>query len=53
MSVEIIEVPFQADLLQQTDNFIDERFCSRELFFAMACPKFNVSRHQNTCFKDY
>ena len=29
MSVAIVEVPFQSDLLQQIDNFVDEKVCSR------------------------
>ena len=29
MSVAIIEVPFQEDILQQVDSFVDEKVCSR------------------------
>ncbi|MCL2038811.1 MAG: hypothetical protein FWG85_00095 [Bacteroidetes bacterium] len=29
MAVAIVEVPFQLDLLQQIDNFVEEKTCSR------------------------
>jgi len=29
MSVAIVKIPFQAELLQQIDRFVDEKVCSR------------------------
>ena len=29
MSVAIVKVPFQADLLQQIDSFVDDKVCTR------------------------
>jgi metal-responsive CopG/Arc/MetJ family transcriptional regulator len=29
MTVAIVEVPFQADLLQQIDDYVDEKVCTR------------------------
>ena len=46
MSVAIIEVPFQADLLQQVDNFVDETFCSRTDIILEAT-KMYIARKQN------
>ena len=46
MSVAIIEVPFQADLLQQVDRFVDEKVCSRTDLILEAT-KMYIARKQN------
>ena len=46
MSVAIIEVPFQADLLQQVDSFVDEKVCSRADIILEAT-KMYIARKQN------
>jgi metal-responsive CopG/Arc/MetJ family transcriptional regulator len=46
MSVAIIEVPFQADLLQQIDNFVDKKVCSRTDVILEAT-KMYIARKQN------
>ena len=46
MSVAIIEVPFQADLLQQIDNFVDKKVCSRADIILEAT-KMYIARKQN------
>jgi len=46
MSVAIIEVPFQADLLQQVDSFVDEKVCSRTDIILEAT-KMYIARKQN------
>jgi len=46
MSVAIIEVPFQADLLQQIDRFVDEKVCSRTDLILEAT-KMYIARKQN------
>jgi len=46
MSVAIVEVPFQADLLQQIDNFVDEKICSRADIIREAT-KIYIARKQN------
>jgi len=46
MPVAIIEVPFQADLLQQIDNFVDEKDCSR-VDIILEATKIYIARKQN------
>jgi len=46
MSVAIVEVPFQADLLQQVDRFVDEKVCSRADIILEAT-KMYIARKQN------
>jgi len=46
MSVAIVEIPFQTDLLQQIDNFVDEKICSRADVILEAT-KMYVARKQN------
>ena len=46
MSVAIIEVPFQADLLQQIDKFVDKKVCSRTDVILEAT-KMYIARKQN------
>ena len=46
MSVAIIEVPFQADLLQQIDSFVDRKVCSRADIILEAT-KMYIARKQN------
>ena len=46
MSVAIIEIPFQTDLLQQIDSFVDEKICSRADVILEAT-KMYVARKQN------
>ena len=46
MSVAIVEVPFQADLLQQIDSFVDEKICSRADIILEAT-KIYIARKQN------
>jgi len=46
MSVAIIKIPFQAELLQQIDRFIDEKVCSRTDFILEAT-KMYIARKQN------
>ena len=46
MSVAIIEVPFQTDLLQQVDNFVDEKIRSRADIILEAT-KMYIARKQN------
>ena len=46
MSVAIVKVPFQADLLQQVDRFVDEKFCSRTDLILEAT-KMYIARKQN------
>jgi metal-responsive CopG/Arc/MetJ family transcriptional regulator len=46
MSIAIVEVPFEADLLQQIDTFVDEKICSRADIILEAT-KMYISRKQN------
>ena len=46
MSVAIVEVPFQADLLQQIDSFIDKKICSRADIILEAT-RLYIARKQN------
>ena len=46
MSVAIVEVPFQADLLQQIDSFVDEKVRSRNDIILEAT-KMYIARKQN------
>ena len=46
MSVAIIEVPFQTDLLQQVDNYVDEKNRSRADIILEAT-KMYIARKQN------
>ena len=46
MSVEIVEIPFQTDFLQQIDNFVDEKIRSRADVILEAA-KMYVARKQN------
>jgi metal-responsive CopG/Arc/MetJ family transcriptional regulator len=46
MSVAVVEVPFQADLLRQIDNFVDDKICSRAEIILEAT-KIYVARKQN------
>ena len=46
MSVAIVEVPFQADLLQQIDSFVDEKVRSRSDIILEAT-KMYIARKQN------
>ena len=46
MSVAIVEVPFQSDLLQQIDNFVDGKICSRADIILEAT-KMYIARKQN------
>jgi metal-responsive CopG/Arc/MetJ family transcriptional regulator len=46
MSVAIVEIPFQTDLLQQIDNFVDNKKCSRADVILEAT-KMYISRKQN------
>jgi len=46
MSVAIIEVPFQEDILQQVDSFVDEKVCSRADIILEAT-KMYIARKQN------
>jgi metal-responsive CopG/Arc/MetJ family transcriptional regulator len=46
MSVAIVKVPFQADLLRQIDRFVDEKVCSRTDIILEAT-KMYIARKQN------
>jgi hypothetical protein len=46
MAVAIVEVPFQADLLRQIDNFVDEKVCTRADIILEAT-KMYLARKQN------
>ena len=46
MTVAIIKVPFQADLLQQVDRFVDKKVCSRTDVILEAT-KMYIARKQN------
>ena len=46
MSVAIVEVPFQEDLLQQIDCFVDKKVCSRADIILEAT-KMYIARKQN------
>jgi len=46
MSVAIVKIPFQAELLQQIDRFVDEKVCSRTDFILEAT-KMYIARKQN------
>ena len=46
MSVAIVKVPFQADLLQQVDRFVDGQVCSRTEVIVEAT-KMYIARKQN------
>ena len=46
MSVAIIEIPFQSDLLQQIDNFVDGKIYSRADIILEAT-KMYIARKQN------
>ena len=46
MSVAIVEVPFQADLLQQIDSFVDEKVRSRNDIILEATRMY-IARKQN------
>jgi len=46
MSVAIVKVPFQADLLQQIDRFVDKKVCSRTDIILEAT-KMYIARKQN------
>ena len=46
MSVAIVKVPFQTDLLQQVDRFVDEKICSRTDVILEAT-KMYIARKQN------
>jgi len=46
MSVAIVEVPFQTDLLQQIDRFVSEKVCSRADIILEAT-KMYIARKQN------
>jgi metal-responsive CopG/Arc/MetJ family transcriptional regulator len=46
MSVSLIEIPFQADLLQKIDRFVDEKVCSRADIILEAT-KMYIARKQN------
>ena len=46
MSVAIIEIPFQTDLLKQIDSFVDEKNCSRADIILEAT-KMYIARKQN------
>ena len=46
MSVAIVKVPFQADLLQQIDRFVDDKVCSRTDIILEAT-KMYIARKQN------
>jgi metal-responsive CopG/Arc/MetJ family transcriptional regulator len=46
MSVAIVEIPFQTDLLQQIDSFVDEKTCSRADVILEAIRMY-VARKQN------
>ena len=46
MSVAIVKIPFQAELLQQIDRFVDEKVCSRTDIILEAT-KMYIARKQN------
>ena len=46
MSVAIVKIPFQADLLQQVDSFVDEKLCSRADVILEATRMY-IARKQN------
>jgi len=46
MSVAIVEIPFQTDLLQQIDSFVDEKIRSRADVILEAT-KMYIARKQN------
>ena len=46
MSVAIVEIPFQTDLLQQIDSFVDEKIRSRADVILEAT-KMYITRKQN------
>jgi metal-responsive CopG/Arc/MetJ family transcriptional regulator len=46
MSVAIVKVPFQSDLLQQIDRYVDEKVCSRADIILEAT-KMYIARKQN------
>jgi metal-responsive CopG/Arc/MetJ family transcriptional regulator len=46
MSVAVVEIPFQEDLLQQIDCVVDERKCSRADVILEAT-KMYIARQQN------
>jgi len=46
MSVAIVEIPFQTDLLQQIDSFVDDKKCSR-VDVILEATKMYISRKQN------
>ena len=46
MQTAIVKIPFQADLLQQIDNVVDEKKCSRADIILEAT-KMYITRKQN------
>jgi metal-responsive CopG/Arc/MetJ family transcriptional regulator len=46
MSVAIVEIPFQTDILQQIDSFVDNKNCSRADVILEATRMY-IARRQN------